>query len=329
MSVSMRRVPLVILALILSAMASIPASAGQQLVIFGDSLSDPGNYFLAFGQTSTAPFAPIPDAPYDIGPGHHFSDGRTWAERLAFALGSAESGMPALAHPGEFTNYAVGRARARPNAATFAAYDLSTQVALYLGDFHGQARGGAMHVIWIGANDLDDALGALATDPSGATSAQIVQGAIETVAGNVQLLWASGARTFLIPNLPDLSETPAVRALGPAAMGAASQLTAAYNGALGQALSQLQGLPGIHIVAFDVDTLLGQVIAHPRAFALADVTDSCLAFFTTVNPVCAHPRSYLFWDGIHPTVAGHEILALAAQKAIFCDAQPAAFVCRR
>jgi phospholipase/lecithinase/hemolysin len=111
MPVSMRRLPLLILALILSAMASIPASAGEQLVIFGDSLSDPGNYFIAFGQTSTAPFAPIPDAPYDIGPGHHFSDGWTWAERLAFALGSPESGMPRAGAPGR-----VHQLRRRPGA---------------------------------------------------------------------------------------------------------------------------------------------------------------------------------------------------------------------
>src|SRR5438105_12204242 len=40
----------------------------------------------------------------------------------------APSGGPALANPGVFTNYAVGRARSRPNAPVFPAYDLSTQV---------------------------------------------------------------------------------------------------------------------------------------------------------------------------------------------------------
>ncbi len=327
-----RRSPVLTLALILVAVASVPASAAdaqRRLVFFGDSLSDPGNYFIAFGQTSQAPFAPVPDAPYEAGPGHHFSDGRTWAERLAVELGSPLSGFPALARPGEFTNYAVGRARARPNAPTFASYDLTTQVGLYLGDFHGQAPGGATYVIWIGANDLDDALAALAADPSGATSAQILEGAIEAVAGNVQVLWASGARTFLIPNLPDLGETPAVRALGPAAQGAASQLSALYNAGLGQALAQLAVLPGIHFVQFDVHALLSRVIAQPHDFALDDVADACLRFFTTVDPVCAHPRRYLFWDGIHPTVSGHEILAVAAHTLLECDAQPASQQCRK
>ena len=40
-----------------------PAWAEHRLVFFGDSLSDPGNYYLAFGQVSQAPFAPIPMRP--------------------------------------------------------------------------------------------------------------------------------------------------------------------------------------------------------------------------------------------------------------------------
>jgi phospholipase/lecithinase/hemolysin len=313
------------LALALMTMSSVPAWAGQEqnrLVIFGDSLSDPGNFFIAYGQVSQAPFAPIPDAPYDVGAGHHFTDGKTWAERLAAELDTPSSGLPALARPGEFTNYAVGRARARPNAPAFAAYDLSTQVSLYLADFRGHATSNAIYIIWIGGNDLDDALHALATDPTGATSAAIAQTAIAAVAANVQVLWSAGARTFLIPNLPDLGAAPAVRALGPSAVAAASQLTGLYNAGLQQALSQLQVLPQIQFVQFDVNSLLRGVIAYPRAFDLDDVVDACLTFFTTADPICAHPRRHLFWDGIHPTVAGHEILEAAAQELIECKVKP-------
>jgi phospholipase/lecithinase/hemolysin len=319
MSAASRYRSFLMLVVTLATLSFGPAWAGQEqnrLVIFGDSLSDPGNYFIAFGEVSQAPFAPIPDAPYDIGPGHHFTDGRTWVEQLAVQLHTPLSGLPALAHPGEFTNYAVGRARARPNAPVFSAYDLSTQVGLYLGDFRGHASSGAVYVIWIGANDLDDALQALATDPTGAASGQILQAAIETVAGNIQALWSAGARTFLIPNIPDLGDTPAVRALGPAVVGAASQLTGLYNAGLHQALTQLQVLPQIQFVEFDVNTLLQQVIASPATYGLDDAVDACLTFFTTEHPICARPRRYLFWDGIHPTVAGHEIVEDAAEKLI-------------
>lgn len=44
----------------------------------------------------------------------------------------------------------------------FAFYDLSTKVGRFLSDFGGHASAENMYVIWIGANDFDDALNALA-----------------------------------------------------------------------------------------------------------------------------------------------------------------------
>jgi len=310
--------PRVLMLLLLASLVFAPAAfAGDVggLVFFGDSLSDPGNYFIAFGTVSRAPFEPIPDAPYAIG-GHHFTNGATWAEQLAWQLRRPTSGEPALQLPGVFTNYAVGRARARAGAPAFALYDLGTQVNRYLSDFGGHASSDNVYVLWIGANDLSDALGALAIDPTGATSIGIIQDAIGAVAGNIQTLWAAGARTLLIPNLPDLAITPAVRALGPDAQAAASQLTAAYNGALEQALQSLQALPEIRFVRLDIAALLADVLVAPGDFGLANVEDSCLAFGVVRGAVCEHPDRYLFWDGEHPTRAGHRIIARAALHAL-------------
>ena len=306
--------------LILLALASIvfaPAAfAGDiaKLVFFGDSLSDPGNYFIAFGTVSRAPFEPIPVAPYAIG-GHHFSNGATWAEQLAWELRWPTSGGPALQMPGVFTNYAVGRARARAGAPVFALYDLSTQVNRFMSDFGGHASADNVYALWIGANDLSDALSALATDATGATSIGIIQEAIGAVAGNVQTLWAAGARTLLIPNLPDLAITPAVRALGPEAQAVASQLTAAYNGGLEQALQALQVLPQIRFVRLDISSLLDDVLVDPSDFGLANVEDSCLASGVVRGAVCERPDRYLFWDAIHPTRAGHLLISFALIKA--------------
>jgi phospholipase/lecithinase/hemolysin len=194
----------------------------------------------------------------------------------------------------------------------FELYDLSTQVGNFLSDFGGHASADNVYVIWIGANDLDDALNALATDPTGATSIGIMQEAIGAVAGNIQALWAAGARTLLVPSLPDLAITPAVRALGPAAQGAATQLTAAYNGALEQTLQALQALPQIRLLRLDVPALLADVLVDPKEFGLTDVEDACLAFGVVRGAVCERPDRYLFWDGVHPTRAGHHIVARAA-----------------
>ena len=294
---------------------SASAHDRQRLVFFGDSLSDPGNHFIAYHQISTRPFEPIPSAPYAIG-GFHFSNGPTWAEQLAWGLRTPASGLPALLAPRLFTNYAVGRARARPGAPVFPDFDLATQVGRFLADSGGRAPTDATYAIWIGSNDLNDALNALFVDPSGATSAGIIGDAIATEGAAIQVLWIAGARDFLVLNLPDLALTPALRALGPQAQGAASFLSQGYDAGLAQALVQLGALPGIRIATLNVYALLAAVAADPAAFGLENAQDACLAFGVIQNAICNTPNRFLFWDGVHPTSAGHGIVARAAAEVL-------------
>ncbi len=283
----------------------------HRLVVFGDSLSDPGNAFVLLHTVETAPFPLIPDAPYAQG-GLHFSNGKTWIEDLAAALKLNASAGPALALPGIFSNYAVGGARARPGQL----YDLTMQVGLFLRDFGGGAADDNLYVVFIGANDVRDALSALAADPSGATSIGIIQAALTALRDNLVVLASSGARTFLVLNLPNFALLPAVRMQGPAAQGAAQALVTAFNNGLAATLDGLQaGLP-VNIARLDVFGALNAVVADPAAFALSNVQDSCIIPGTTVHPFCAQPNRYLFWDGIHPTRVGHAILAHDAQAAL-------------
>ena len=157
---------LLALLLIVSPAPGMSAHQTLRVFFFGDSLSDSGNHFIAFREISRRPFEPVPDAPYAVG-GLHFSNGPTWAEQLSWMLHSPKSGLPALLAGGEFTNYAVGRARARPGAPVFADFDLAAQTARFRGDFHGVAPPEATYAMWIGADDLNDALDALAIDRNG------------------------------------------------------------------------------------------------------------------------------------------------------------------
>jgi len=307
------RIGLVLGLLALAGMPAAWADTEHGLVFFGDSLSDPGNHYAAFGEVSRPPYAPVPIYPYAIG-GHHFSNGPTWAEDVAEELDTPASGRAALRVPRVFTNYAVGRARARPGAPVFPDFDLGTQVRGFLTDFAGHAPGERTYVIWIGANDLFDALEALQSDPTASTSILIIEQAIGATAESVQMLWAAGARNFLIVNLPDPALTPYVRSLGPVAEGAAMQLTAAYNGALTQMVGTLYGLPQIHIQSFDVDAFLHTVVSAPARYGLHDVADSCLKFGVTTGAVCADPDHFLFWDAIHPTRMGHLLISFAIAR---------------
>lgn len=300
------------------AVASFAQAHGchNRFVAFGDSLTDPGNAYAATGTVSLPPFSLIPDAPYAS---HTFSNGPTWAEVLALSLESPASGAPAFVAPGAFTNYAVGGARARGGTGSF---DLSAQVSLYLSNYGGVACSGPVHVLWIGGDDLRDALTALATAATPAdgelAAGAIIAAAVTGITDNVVALASSGARNFLIFTAPDVSHAPAVALLGPAAIGAGQQLSAAFNNGLDQAVAQLQGLlPGIHIARYDDNALVTAIIARPAAFGLTDVTDPCLHFGVVQGAFCQRPWQFLFWDGIHPTAATHRIVARSVRDSSF------------
>jgi len=126
----------IVLSLLLSFSCwSTAETSFNRVISFGDSLSDPGNYFTLYGEKTLQPFEPdnIPSAPYAIG-GHHFSNGKTWLEQLTHILKMPTDGKAAMLGPAQFTNYAVGRSRARniSDGSVFDRYGLTDQVDAFL-----------------------------------------------------------------------------------------------------------------------------------------------------------------------------------------------------
>jgi phospholipase/lecithinase/hemolysin len=280
----------------------------SQIVVFGDSLSDPGNAFALIGTASTPPdysLDPflIPGAPYARG-GHHFQNGATWIEQFARSLGLAGSVRPAFlgANTGA-TNFAVGGARAREVGT---GVNLPAQVQAFLQQTGGVAPSDALYVIALGANDVRDALIAFSQGQDGGA---ILQAALASIAGNITALHGAGARTYLVWNAPDLGLTPALRMAGPAAAQLGTLLTMEYNAGLATVLAQLSvALPGIQIVPFDAFGLINDIVANPSLYGMTNVSSACVA--PNVPPfACENPDAFLFWDGIHPTKATHAIIA--------------------
>jgi phospholipase/lecithinase/hemolysin len=272
------------------------------IVVFGTSLSDPGNVFALTGEQSTPPYNMldpliIPSAPYAKG-GHHFSNGATWIEQLARSLG-----LSAYAHPAfkggnsKAANYAIGGARARTIADSAS---LSAEVNTFLQDSGNAAPADALYVIEFGGNDIRDALAS--GDPL------ILNSALAAIASNIQLLYNAGARNFFVWNAPNLKLTPAVQMLGPTAGIYAEIFSQGFNAGLSSVLSGLASLPGITIISFDAYGILDSLVSDPDSFGLSVVDAAC------VKPndppfECKAPDDFLFWDGIHPTKAVHAILA--------------------
>ena len=278
------------------------------IVVFGTSLSDPGNAFALVGDHNTPPdfdLNPllIPSAPYARG-GHHFSNGATWIEQFARSVGLEGSVRPAFATQNtSATNYAVGAARAYNDGSNV---NLGQQVDAFLLGSGGVASPQALYVIEMGSNDIRDAFQLYAT---GGNGAPILAQALGSIAANIQRLYGAGAREFLVWVAPNVALTPALRTLGPTAGTLATSLTQAFNGGLDQVLGQLSfGLPGVSFARLDAYQILDSIVANPPAFGLTTVTTACVtpsrAPFT-----CSGVDTFLFWDGIHPTKVGHAILA--------------------
>jgi phospholipase/lecithinase/hemolysin len=287
------------------------------IVVFGTSLSDPGNAFVLVGDASTPPdfmLNPllIPSAPYAKG-GHHFSNGATWVEQYARSVGLGDSVRPALATADPaVTNFAVGAARAYDDGVNF---NLTRQVDTFLLRSGGVASSQALYVIEMGGNDIRDAFQLYATP--GGNGGVILAQALGAIAANIQRLYGAGAREFLVWAAPDVSLTPAIRSLGPGAQGLASFVTQAFNGNLAVVLAQLSaGLPGTSFARLDAYQILNAIVAaDPLPFGLTNVTTACVT--PNIAPFnCKPADEFLFWDGIHPTKTGHAILAQEAANVL-------------
>lgn len=291
---------------------SFAQSNFDEVVIFGDSLSDAGNVYQLTGETSKAPYALVPTRPYAIG-GHHFSNGKTWAERLAQGLNDVDGGQASLQNPGKNGNYAFGGARARTGSGN-PSPDSGMQMAMYLSD-HGAAFPEVLYVVQFGGNDIRDALAAAQIDPSLTLSFAIMQTAANELGANIQALYNAGARNFLVAYSPNLAHAPA--AIFSGISGIAGIFSSIYNGLLEGELQLLEIANGdINILRMDMASFTDDVVANPGDFGFTDVTTPCLTFFIESDAKCDDPGDRLFWDGFHPTATGHKALSLFAAQVV-------------
>jgi phospholipase/lecithinase/hemolysin len=270
---------------------------------------------------------------------------------LSRTLGLADSVRPALRTPGEATNYAYGGARARagspePELVALGCLEQNSnmhfpeQVSTFLADANHSAPADALYVVFVGGNDVVDAVQALLCDPTGLTSVQqIVGGALVSLQDNIINLYLAGARNFLVINSPDLGLTPAFNPPlnVPEAAGYGSCFSLLFNyGTLAgspvppacgfppgipglvDVVAGLQSspmLPGIEITGIDVYSKFVQLVTAPLEGEPQNGTDTCV--MPNVPPyACKDADNHVFWDGVHPTKASHDIISAVVEAAL-------------
>lgn len=282
--------------LVLLLTSSQPASAFSSVYAFGDSLSDTGNsessifsIYNILGQCH--PARPCP--PYDQG---RYSNGPVAVERFADAI------LPGGSNVDNFHNFSVagsttgignaGDGGAQTKTGAFLLPGMAQQIGAFLSGFSGHADTNALYFVWGGANDY--------------VAGDSAQSAAQNIADYVDLLAEIGAQTIMVPNLPDLSLTPSIKALGNQEVNLARSFSLDFNQTLTELLNTISiSQPNTQIKQFDSYGFFNTIFQNPGAYGFDDVTTACVSLPT----ICSNPETHVFWDGFHPTAQMHALAA--------------------
>lgn len=297
----------IVVASLVNIIPSLFAASYDQMVVFGDSLSDNGNFSTILGP------GVLGSLNYDA---RRITDGPQTTPATGLTGVTVEQlnqllGLPAL-NPALLggNNYAWARATTQFNAPDFIhgiTPGTGAQVFSYLTS-HPQASPDSLYVLWAGANDLLNA-----TTPAEIQAAEMA--AITNLNLQISGLLNAGAKNILWFNLPDLSLTPA----GVLAGGILNQQfhlsSLQFRDDWARSLDFYRAnYPAASVLGVDSYAFLLNLINQPSAYGLTNVTTPAQGL-TGVNP-----DEYLFWDTLHPTTKADAAFASFA----FQQLQPAA-----
>ena len=261
-------------------------AAPSNVFVFGDSLMDTGNLFLATGG--------FPPSPYF---GGRFSNGVLFDEIIAGNFGITLT--PSLLAG---NNFSWAGAQTGSGLSGGFIPNVQTQINQYLGAYGGVADSNALYIIDGGGNDVLPA--AVAPDLAAA-----IAGIVGNIKAQIGSLVNAGAKNFLVVNVARVGDTPRVSVDGPGATAGANYIADQINQGLLVALMQIyDSNKDVDLDLLDLFALGSTVNANAAAFGFTNSTEACLVPGVSL---CANPDEYLYWDSFHPTAAVGRIAAAA------------------
>lgn len=274
----------------------------EELIVFGDSLSDTGNLATLNPQIGVVLNTP----PYFEG---RVSNGPVAVDVLADLMGVP---LTAFFEDGG-TNFAVAGARAAVTGdAASDAIRLSAQVSAYLSTAQ-RPTAATLVVIMIGGNDVRGA-----RTLSRKTAKKKLEAATESIARQIQRLITAGADSFMVIGAPDVSRIPETRLLagqaGNSVIRNARWSTAYFNFRLNQRIDDIETTSGARIVDVDLVAFLSTIDSDPGDYGITVARRAC--FVTGDDGVPVFDRAcgvtndkinkFMYFDAIHPTTVVHE-----------------------
>jgi len=269
--------------------------AFDNMVVFGDSLTDTGNVYASRGY-------PKPPCYYE----GRYSDGPVWIEYFAQNLGLP---FPEASVLGGF-NYAYGGARTGYGISDDICCTIEcctyggdggglysgNQTLLYLAEHTPNSK--TLVVIWIGANDISSEY------PTATSASNIIQ--------MMTMLINAGAKYFLVLNMPDLGIAPLYH--GTIYQGLATGAAIALNTAIDTALNTLTAnFTGVTIYRSDLFALSSN-LSFIEARGVEDISGYSISLSNPTNessPIIVSSNASInaWWDTEHPTTKLHKAIA--------------------
>ncbi|WP_447777801.1 esterase EstP [Pseudomonas chlororaphis] len=294
------------------AQAIAAPSPYSSFIVFGDSLSDAGQFADPGGPAgATQRFTNRTGPVYLDGSGELRSANSTQllGAKLGFSedqLAASTSATRASEGLPDGNNWAVGGYRTDQilDSITTTSTAGSRSRPGYLVANNLRADPNALYYLSGGGNDfLQGRVTSL--DQANAAAGRLVD--------SVQTLQQSGARYIMVWLLPDIGLTPAIN--GSPLQGFTSQLSAQFNTEL---VRQLQTVDA-EVIPLNIPVLLKESFANPAQFGLAtdqNLTATCFSGNGCtenarygIHSATPDPSKLIYNDSVHPTEAGQRLIA--------------------
>jgi len=149
------------------------------------------------------------------------------------------------------------------------------------------------------------------------------------ISNSVNVLYAQGVRTLIVPNSVDITKVPFftytatnlltadTNLLAQIIANTSSQL-ALYNAALASTLGHLRvQYPGLTLYTPDFFSQFGFLLSHPGVYGVTKTTVDALEDPALSDKSFTGPgANYMYWDYLHPTTRVHEAVANFVQQII-------------
>ena len=263
----------------------------NNLLVFGDSLSDMGN---AKDSVLNVPDVP----PYWQG---RFSNGMVWIEYMSQAYGvTTTHGSGTLAGD----NRAFGGAQTGAGFSYLLLPNVGSQITSYLSNVQSNFGSNDVISLWAGGNDF----------LYGTANADTI---VTNMESHIRQLEGAGGSTFIIPNLPPLEKTPEILSRSQTQQQNIASEVASYNAKLASLLSSLQLELGITVYSVDAYAIFNDIIDNKAALGLTNTQSAAcsgnagllpLPICNNGDPVATNVDEYIFFDKAHPTAAMHQYI---------------------